>query len=446
MAPPASGGGAERKRRKRQAQKDAQRDQKDVRMASRRQAGAEAAAAAAEASSSTAAASVAAAGEVQPTGDIQNLKQQQQQHQHDKQQQPTISAELAAQLSGNPLAGNDATEFVTRPAAKKQKVKAQQDEWGAAAKSEEPVMSKTQAKKLRKLQERKEKEAKREQFLEALAKNAMDPKQLALLQSGVGQVDTKKMKIRREMQRQKAGLAANQSLVDEKEAKLAARLKKREQSAEATVASQKRAAAHKAFYPSQVATAPKSKAPTPAQIATAAAGEKRHPEPDRLAVPPQPAPPVPAPAQAAVDRSPTSATDADAAATAAAAAGTLGGGDGCGGGGSAGDAVTGSGAVEDATPSVPTWVPVRRNPGVQSARMELPVCAMEQDIMEAVTENDVVIIVGETGSGKTTQLPQFLYEAGYGTKREGMIGCTQVSELGASFRNPHPPFNAFGAH
>lgn len=37
----------------------------------------------------------------------------------------------------------------------------------------------------------------------------------------------------------------------------------------------------------------------------------------------------------------------------------------------------------------------------------------EQRIMEAVIENDVVIICGETGSGKTTQVPQFLYEAGY---------------------------------
>jgi len=37
----------------------------------------------------------------------------------------------------------------------------------------------------------------------------------------------------------------------------------------------------------------------------------------------------------------------------------------------------------------------------------------EQRIMEAIIENDVVIICGETGSGKTTQVPQFLYEAGY---------------------------------
>ena len=33
--------------------------------------------------------------------------------------------------------------------------------------------------------------------------------------------------------------------------------------------------------------------------------------------------------------------------------------------------------------------------------------------MEQINENDIVIICGETGSGKTTQVPQFLYEAGY---------------------------------
>ena len=33
--------------------------------------------------------------------------------------------------------------------------------------------------------------------------------------------------------------------------------------------------------------------------------------------------------------------------------------------------------------------------------------------METINENPVTIICGETGSGKTTQVPQFLYEAGY---------------------------------
>lgn len=41
----------------------------------------------------------------------------------------------------------------------------------------------------------------------------------------------------------------------------------------------------------------------------------------------------------------------------------------------------------------------------------------------------VVIVVGETGSGKTTQLAQFLYEDGYCTY--GLIGCTQPRRVAA---------------
>lgn len=49
----------------------------------------------------------------------------------------------------------------------------------------------------------------------------------------------------------------------------------------------------------------------------------------------------------------------------------------------------------------------------QEARLKLPILAEEQVVMEAINENPIVIICGETGSGKTTQVPQFLYEAGY---------------------------------
>jgi ATP-dependent RNA helicase DHX37/DHR1 len=56
---------------------------------------------------------------------------------------------------------------------------------------------------------------------------------------------------------------------------------------------------------------------------------------------------------------------------------------------------------------------VNRSPKIQESRLKLPILAEEQAIMEAVNENLVVILAGETGSGKTTQVPQFLYEAGY---------------------------------
>jgi HrpA-like RNA helicase len=45
-----------------------------------------------------------------------------------------------------------------------------------------------------------------------------------------------------------------------------------------------------------------------------------------------------------------------------------------------------------------------RKPEIQESREKLPILAEEQPIMEAIRENDVVILVGETGSGKTTQV------------------------------------------
>ena len=56
---------------------------------------------------------------------------------------------------------------------------------------------------------------------------------------------------------------------------------------------------------------------------------------------------------------------------------------------------------------------VRRSNEIQTGRMKLPICGLEQEITECIRNHDVVILCGETGSGKTTQVPQFLYEAGY---------------------------------
>ena len=54
--------------------------------------------------------------------------------------------------------------------------------------------------------------------------------------------------------------------------------------------------------------------------------------------------------------------------------------------------------------------------------------------METLSNYDCLVICGETGSGKTTQLPQFLFEAGYGSpgsSHPGMIGITQPRRVAA---------------
>ncbi len=59
----------------------------------------------------------------------------------------------------------------------------------------------------------------------------------------------------------------------------------------------------------------------------------------------------------------------------------------------------------------------------------LPVSQRKEEIVKAIQENQVVIIAGETGSGKTTQIPKMCLEAGYG--RKGLIGHTQPRRLAA---------------
>ncbi|KAL9109019.1 MAG: hypothetical protein Q9227_006259 [Pyrenula ochraceoflavens] len=70
---------------------------------------------------------------------------------------------------------------------------------------------------------------------------------------------------------------------------------------------------------------------------------------------------------------------------------------------------------------------------IDDTRKSLPVYAFRDDIIQAVKDHQILIIVGETGSGKTTQIPQYLYEAGFTTKegKKMMIGCTQPRRVAA---------------
>lgn len=59
----------------------------------------------------------------------------------------------------------------------------------------------------------------------------------------------------------------------------------------------------------------------------------------------------------------------------------------------------------------------------------LPIVDKKSEIIQAIAEHPVVIVSGETGSGKTTQLPKFCLDAGRGLN--GIIGCTQPRRIAA---------------
>ena len=78
-------------------------------------------------------------------------------------------------------------------------------------------------------------------------------------------------------------------------------------------------------------------------------------------------------------------------------------------------------------PNAPTarqaWTPAIEFPG------ELPISRHVDEIAEALARHQVVIVAGETGSGKTTQLPKICLQAGLG--RKAMIGHTQPRRIAA---------------
>ncbi|PWZ02597.1 P-loop containing nucleoside triphosphate hydrolase protein [Testicularia cyperi] len=101
-----------------------------------------------------------------------------------------------------------------------------------------------------------------------------------------------------------------------------------------------------------------------------------------------------------------------------------------------------SSADGDATSSSPSkddiaaWLQSNlRNvdPRISESRRQLPIWSGKDAIVEAVQKNDTVVILGETGSGKTTQIPQFLFEAGLARKSPvQIIGITQPRRVAAT--------------
>lgn len=66
---------------------------------------------------------------------------------------------------------------------------------------------------------------------------------------------------------------------------------------------------------------------------------------------------------------------------------------------------------------------------IKQQRQFLPIYQCRDELLQVIRENQIVVIVGETGSGKTTQLTQYLHEEGY--SQFGMIGCTQPRRVAA---------------
>lgn len=66
---------------------------------------------------------------------------------------------------------------------------------------------------------------------------------------------------------------------------------------------------------------------------------------------------------------------------------------------------------------------------IQEQRQSLPIHRLKNVLIKAVRDNQVLVVIGETGSGKTTQITQYLAEAGYTTG--GGIACTQPRRVAA---------------
>ncbi|XP_039173088.1 pre-mRNA-splicing factor ATP-dependent RNA helicase DEAH10 [Eucalyptus grandis] len=71
-----------------------------------------------------------------------------------------------------------------------------------------------------------------------------------------------------------------------------------------------------------------------------------------------------------------------------------------------------------------------RRQKIAQQRKSLPIASVEKRLVQEVRNNDTLIVVGETGSGKTTQIPQFLFNAGFCSDGK-VIGVTQPRRVAA---------------
>lgn len=67
---------------------------------------------------------------------------------------------------------------------------------------------------------------------------------------------------------------------------------------------------------------------------------------------------------------------------------------------------------------------------MREQREGLPIYKLKDELMDAISKNRILVVIGETGSGKTTQMPQYLVEMGM-CKRGMKVACTQPRRVAA---------------
>jgi hypothetical protein len=283
----------------------------------------------------------------------------------------------------------------------------------AAAKAHQAVekeatevkMSKRKIKALRKLKERQERESKREELFASLAKHHVDARAAGLLKSsstlGTGR-ETKKQRLSRAIKEERAGLAVTAA------SDLVVGMESRSVGESARARRKRLQREQEEREMALLASSSDDSDDESDQAGEAEAECGAAPGSDGDA----------AVETAAQEDGPAAQSPGEEAASAAATT-------------DAGHGKTGSSEPAQRKPAC--YVHVKRNPEIQQARSKLPMFAEEQQVMEAIHLHDVIVLCGATGCGKSTQLPQFLYEAGFGHEKgtPGMIGCTQPRRVAA---------------
>jgi ATP-dependent RNA helicase DHX37/DHR1 len=297
---------------------------------------------------------------------------------------------------------------------------------GGAADAEAPPaprLSKSQQRKLKKVTEEKERRAARAETYASLAANQLGAAEMELLRpmASRGQRDTKRQALRRALRLERAGVGPPPGARLYKEGRGAGGAAESSgEEVEDEESSDEEAAAGAAPQAS-------GRAALPAPMDASSGGDGGSSSDDGAAA-------AGAPAAKRPRLDPAAALAARRAAVAAARAEL---GAAAAPGRDDDDAPGGAPPPPRApAPGPARVVLVERPPAIAAAREGLPVVAMEQEIMEAVAGHDVLVLCGATGSGKTTQVPQFLLEAGYGSarfpERAGAVGVTQPRRVAAA--------------